>query len=158
MQRRPALASRWERRRDQAGAAAVEFALIMVPFLTLVFGVIQYGFYFYSAQTGSSTAGAAVRQLSVGNCQDPVALKSFISSKLGSASAGGLVIDGVVYKNTDGTTATGSTVNVGGTTQLTFHFSSVNLHFPFVPFLSDATVRRSVTARVEDDTDEGCGS
>ena len=31
--------------RDQHGAAAVEFALILLPFFLLIFGMIQYGIY-----------------------------------------------------------------------------------------------------------------
>ena len=48
------------RSRSEDGASAVEFALVMVPLLTLVFGILQYGLYFWSMQGGADTAGAAV--------------------------------------------------------------------------------------------------
>ncbi|WP_243056360.1 TadE/TadG family type IV pilus assembly protein [Nocardioides sp. SR21] len=34
---------RLNRRRDEGGAAAVEFALVVLPFVTLVFGAIDFG-------------------------------------------------------------------------------------------------------------------
>ena len=47
---------------------------------------------------------------------------------------------------------------VGGTVKLEITFDSIDLNFPFVPFLDNAEVYRTVTARVEDTTDQGCGS
>ena len=41
---------RQRRRRNEHGASAVEFALIMIPFFVLIFGLIEYGWYFYVAQ------------------------------------------------------------------------------------------------------------
>jgi Flp pilus assembly protein TadG len=38
--------TRFRRRRDEGGAAAVEFALLAPIVLLLVFGIIQYGLYF----------------------------------------------------------------------------------------------------------------
>ena len=38
--------ARCRRRRDDGGAAAVEFALVASIFLTMVIGMLQYGFYF----------------------------------------------------------------------------------------------------------------
>jgi len=61
------------RTRDTRGAAAVEFAFVMLPMLYLVFGVIQYGLYFYARESGTQAVGDAVRRLSVGDCQDSTA-------------------------------------------------------------------------------------
>ena len=144
-------------RRGQHGAAAVEFALIVTPLLVLCFGMIQYGMYFYSAQVGSNTANAAARQLSVGNCQGSGALQSFVDGQLGAASTASANIT-TAFVNSDGTTATASTVKTGGTVTLTISFDTLNMNFPFVPFLDDPTVDRTVQARVEDNTDEGCGA
>lgn len=145
-------------RRDERGATAVEFALILVPMLVVIFGLIQYGLYFYSAQTGSNTVNAAVRQLAVGNCQTPsTALQDYVTKELGPASTGSLNVT-PVWTNPDGSSATATTVQVGGTVSLTISFKSYNMHFPFVPFLSDETIKRTVQARVEDTIDQGCGS
>lgn len=148
------------RHRGERGASAVEFALILVPMLVILFGLVQYGLYFYSAQTGSNTANAAVRQLSVGNCQTAGSLEAYVASQLGAASSGAATVT-KVYKNPDGSTPAApgaANVGIGGNVKLTISFPTVNLNFPFVPFLSDAKVVRTVEARVEDTTDQGCGS
>ncbi|MGY2875444.1 Flp pilus assembly protein TadG [Marmoricola sp. URHA0025 HA25] len=54
--------------RDDGGTAAVEFALISIPFILLVFGMIQYGWFFYVAQTTGGAASNVVRRLQVGDC------------------------------------------------------------------------------------------
>jgi Flp pilus assembly protein TadG len=144
------------RRDDDRGAAAVEFALVLVPLLVIIFGLIQYGLYFYSAQTGSNTANAAVRQLSVGNCQTASDFQSYVDNQLGAASTGSASIQ-KVWTKADGTPGTGPTDALGGTVELTVSFPTINMHFPLVPFLSDSKVTRDVQARVEDNTDQGCG-
>lgn len=148
------------RARAEDGASAVEFALVLMPMLVIIFGMIQYGLYFYSAQTGSNTANSALRQLSVGNCQDNAALTTYVSEQLGAAKAGAPTITRV-YKNVDGSapaSPAAANVDVGGTVELTLEFPTLNMNFPFLPFLSDAKVERTVEARVEDTTDQGCGS
>lgn len=148
------------RRRDEHGASAVEFALVLVPILVILFGLIQYGLYFYSAQSGSQAANAAVRQLSVGNCQNATAFQTYVDDQIGAAKTGSATIT-TVYQNPDGTTPAApeaTNVGIGGTVKLTISFPTVNLNFPFVPFLSDSTIVRDVEARVEDTTDQGCGS
>ncbi len=56
------------RRRTQRGASAVEFSLVMLPLFYLIFGIIQYGWYFYVAETTSGAAGSVTRRLAVGDC------------------------------------------------------------------------------------------
>lgn len=151
---------RRDKGRDEGGASAVEFALILIPILIILFGLIQYGLYFYSAQSGSQAANAAVRQLSVGNCQNATAFQNYVNSQVGAAKSGAVTIT-KVYKNPDGTTPgapEAANVGIGGTVKLTISFPTINLNFPFVPFLSDSKVVRNVEARVEDTTDQGCGS
>jgi len=57
-----------KRTRNDGGATAVEFALISIPFILLVIGMIQYGWYFYVAQTTGGAASNVVRRLQVGDC------------------------------------------------------------------------------------------
>lgn len=147
-------------KRDEQGATAVEFALILIPLLVVLFGLVQYGLYFYSAQTGSNTANSAVRQLAVGNCQNSSTLATFVNDQLGAAKTANATITRV-YTNPDGSTPTApepANVGIGGTVKLTISFPTLNIHFPFLPFLSDSKVTRVVQARIEDTTDEGCGA
>jgi hypothetical protein len=41
---------------------------------------------------------------------------------------------------------------------VTITYDTLNMNFPFVPFLDDPSITREVDARVEDVTDEGCGA
>lgn len=53
-------------RSDERGAAALEFGLVVPVVLMLIFGIIQYGFMYWSLQTASATAREAARSLIVG--------------------------------------------------------------------------------------------
>lgn len=144
------------RRRDEQGATAVEFALILVPLLVVIFGLIQYGLYFYSAQSGSNAANTVVRQLAVGNCQSDATLQTYVDKQLGAAKTGSATVTRT-YVNIDGTTPASpepANVTIGGTVTLTIIFPTLNMHFPFVPFLSNSTVKRVVQARIEDTTEQ----
>jgi len=135
-------------RRDQGGAAVVEFALVVPLLLTLVFGIIQYGWYFYAMQSGTSATGDALRRLSVGACQSQSERDALIKSDLGGALSGStLTTNSVVYKDASGT-VTGSPV-AGGSATLTVAFPTLNLKFPFIPVPNGGTVSRTQTARVE---------
>jgi Flp pilus assembly protein TadG len=150
------------RRDDDRGAAAVEFALVLVPLLVIIFGLIQYGLYFYSAQTGSNTVNAAVRQLAVGNCQNSTDLQNYVDNQLGASSTDtDASVSPDFFTPASPPVSVGNKVTdaaVGGTVKLTIEFHSLNMHFPLVPFLSDARVTRTAEARVEDATDQGCGA
>ena len=56
------------RARNDRGASAVEFAFVSIPFIVLVIGMIQYGWYFYVSQTTGGAASNVTRRLSVGDC------------------------------------------------------------------------------------------
>ena len=148
------------RSRGQRGASAVEFALVVTPLLILFFGMIQYGMYFYAAQVGSNVANGAARQLSVGNCQGAGALQSYVDNNLGVASTSSAVVT-TRWKNVDGSSPASpqaKNVTIGGSVVVSVSFRTLNMHLPLVPFLSDPRVERTVQARVEDTTDQGCGS
>lgn len=154
---------RQRRMRQQSGAAAVEFALVMLPLLYLVLGVIQYSLYFYSMQAGTSAVGDGVRRLSVGECQNNTDLQNLLSSRLGSgttASASALAPSVIYTKvNPDGSTSpTVAPGVVGGSVQLSLAYPVLDMHFPFLPLPSHAVVTSSLTARVEDTaaTPGGC--
>lgn len=56
------------RARDDRGATAVEFAFVSIPFIFLVIGLIQYGWYFYVSQSAGGAASNVTRRLQVGDC------------------------------------------------------------------------------------------
>lgn len=150
---------RTKSRRGEVGASAVEFALVTIPVFTILFGLIQYGLYFYSAQTGSSVANSTVRQLAVGNCRSDTTLTNYVNTQLGGAKDGGATVHRD-YVNPNGLAPLGepaANVLIGGNVKLTISFPTINMHFPFVPFLSNPTIVRTVEARIEDTTEEGCG-
>lgn len=146
------------RARDEGGATAVEFALILIPMLVIIFGLIQYGLYFYSAQTGSNTANSALRQLSVGNCATDEELKDYVKDQLGAAAAGDPTVDTTWIDPSPGGETDRANVKVGGTVVLELTFPTINMNFPFVPFLRDPHIEREVKARVEDTSAQGCGA
>ena len=116
------------------GATAVEFAFVMLPLIYLVFGIIQYGLYFYARETGTQAAGDAVRRLSVGDCQTPSELRTLVANRLGNAtatSANNLTLT-PVYKKADGT-ADVAPGTPGGSVQLTVTFSCDQHELPVHP-------------------------
>ena len=56
------------KRRSENGAAAVEFAIIFPLFAALIMGMIQYGWYFWTAETTGSAARETARRIVVGSC------------------------------------------------------------------------------------------
>src|SRR4051812_15361711 len=59
------------RSRAQRGAVAVEFALVLLfLLLPLVFGIMQYGLYFWAFQGGSDVTRDAARRAAVGSPAD----------------------------------------------------------------------------------------
>ncbi|MFL6106220.1 MAG: TadE/TadG family type IV pilus assembly protein [Marmoricola sp.] len=131
------------RLRSERGAAAVEFALVMLPVVVLLFGLIQYGMYFWAMQGGSDIARSAARLSSVGkptSCSDfQAAVGSDIKSLSGTTVA--------IQRSYDKQSA--SAVQVGDTVRVTVKFRSVNLHFPFIPLVQDGMVTSTAESRVD---------
>lgn len=140
-------------RRPDRGASAVEFALVFPLLLLLVFGIIQYSWYFYAMQTGTAATGEAVRRLAVGDCQDEAARESFLSDRLGAAAAG--TITNKLSFTQVGSNATSPTPLVGGGLILTVTFQTLDFNFPFIPVPADGQVTREFFGRVEDTTSSG---
>jgi Flp pilus assembly protein TadG len=146
-------------RRDEGGAAAVEFALVLIPMLYLVFGLIQYGWYFYAMQSGSSAVGDAARRIAVGNCQTTGQVQTVIFNHLGAAttasSAAGVNAT-ITYTKADGSGTTTSPGEIGGSVTVTATFPTLDMHFPFIPVPGGGSVTRTNVARIEDlDSSQG---
>jgi Flp pilus assembly protein TadG len=134
------------RRRSERGAAAVEFALICIPFIILIFGLIQYGWYFYVSSTTSGAASNMARRLEVGDCwTNPQALQ--------------LAQQESPYITTlDITDATGNPITLAGATpgvtQIRVTVDADANIIGFLPVPNAGIVTRTVQARLED-VDEG---
>src|SRR3954447_5442273 len=71
------------RTRSDRGAAAVEFALVLVPLLVVLFGSIQYGLYFWAYQGGSDISRSAARLAAVGKPADCATFRSTVRNQIG---------------------------------------------------------------------------
>lgn len=132
-------------RERQSGAAAVEFALVSMLLFTLLFGIIQYGFYFWAKQAGSAAVREAARQAAVGKlpCDQ---FETFVGAKVGPV-AQSTTVDATRSFAT-------SPAKVGDTVELTVTFRAHDLHMPFIPLPANAEVVERAETRVENVTDD----
>jgi Flp pilus assembly protein TadG len=136
------------RRRADRGASAVEFALVLPFLLLLVFGLIQYGLYFWALQGGSDLARSAARLSAVGNSNDCTAFETAIQNQTGGyASTTPQVTRS--YTDSEEPNAVTGQWEPGDTVTVTVTFNAIDMNFPFVPFIDDGQVSQSVDARVE---------
>ncbi|MFC6288450.1 TadE/TadG family type IV pilus assembly protein [Nocardioides sp. GCM10027113] len=125
------------------GAAAVEFALVVPILLLLVFGIIQYGMYFWAYQGGSDIARDAVRLSAVG---DPATCTDFRNEVRGQIT--GLTGSGGTATITRDYDSSGD-VLVGDKVTVTVSFTSFDLQLPFLPFVNNGRVTSTAEAMVE---------
>lgn len=131
-------------RRNERGAEAVEFALIMPILLLLVFGIIQYGFYFWAMQGGAAAAREAARMSAVGRPAECDDFEDEVSSKISAVSHGSEVI-----KRSFVDRDASSTLTVGDDVVISLTFNSFDLNMPLIPFVDNGTVAETAQARVE---------
>jgi Flp pilus assembly protein TadG len=130
------------RRRSERGAAAVEFALICVPFIILIFGLIQYGWYFYVSSTTSGAASNVARRLEVGDCwTNPQALQL--------AQQESPYVTSLTITDATGAPVTLATA-VPGETQIKVTVAANANIIGFLPVPNAGVVTRTVQARLED--------
>jgi Flp pilus assembly protein TadG len=77
-------------RKDESGASAAEFTLVMMPFMVLVFAIIHLSFVFYANQSLQFATEAAARCYSVDavNCSSAGAAQTFAVSRYKGPSIG----------------------------------------------------------------------
>lgn len=69
--------------RHEDGGAAVEFALVVIPFLTMIWCLLQIAFFFLAQQILQSTAEYGGRQILVGNApSSATAFRTAICAKI----------------------------------------------------------------------------
>jgi Flp pilus assembly protein TadG len=130
------------RRRDSRGAAAVEFAFVMVPFFVMIIGMIQYGWYFYTASNTSGATSTVARKLQVGDCWTSGAALSYVQKQAPQATS------------LSTTPAVTSPPAVG--TTFTVVVKANGKIMPFLPMPGGGVITRTVTANMEDTTPSSC--
>lgn len=137
--------TRWARgdARSERGAAAVEFAFVVPILFLLIFGLIQYGLYFFAYQGGSDAARSAARLSSVGN---PISCADFTDDVSDQVSNFG---EDVIIKRTYIDSDASGDVSVTDDVEVTVQFDSTDLNMPFLPFVNDGRVVAEATSRVE---------
>jgi Flp pilus assembly protein TadG len=119
--------------------------IVSTILLPLLLGVVQYGWYFYVAQTTGGAATHVARRLAVGDCWGSGQALKFVKDEVAS--------------DQDLTTLTMSPAsNAGaeiGATQLTVTVTADGDLIGFVPMPHGGTVTRSVSTMIEDVTSSG---
>lgn len=135
------------RRRDERGATALEFGLVAPLLFMMIFGLIQYGYLFWSLTTASATAREAARRLVVGmDWQSCVEVEALTQAAQPAVGAGILVTHR--YTDDDGVTLV-RPAQIGDLVEVTVEFPSLYLGIPLLPVPDEGHVRQSATARVE---------
>jgi Flp pilus assembly protein TadG len=129
------------RRRSQRGAATVEFALVSIPMMVLMLGLMQYGWYFYVAQNTSSSAANVARRLEVGDCWAGNQALTLAQNQTPQVTA--------VSKSP--ATLSGASI---GTTQITVTVTADAAILDFLPMPGSGIVTRTVKAQLEDDSSD----
>lgn len=137
------------RQRSDRGAAAVEFALVMMPLLVLLFGAIQYGLYFWAMQGGNDIVRDAVRASAVGDqtVSSCAAFRASVRSHLDGLSGSGSTA--TIIRTYVDAQSPADGVTEGDQVRISVQFKSADMHFPFIPFIHDGVVTSTADARVE---------
>jgi Flp pilus assembly protein TadG len=134
------------RNRGERGAAALEFGLVLPVVMLAIFGIIQYGYHFWSLETAAATAREAARRLVVGSdwtCTQAEAVAQASGPAVGSGQA-------TVTRryHTEGGTTQSSPV-VGSLVTVTVSFQSLDMGLPILPLPNSGQVTQSATGRIE---------
>ena len=130
----------------ERGAVSLEFGLIFPVILMMIFGIIQYGYLFWSLQTAEATARETARLLIVGSaadCSRDHALQHAANPAVGSTPPEVTW----TYHAQDGTLLTAP--QMGSLVTVTVRFQSLNIGLPFLPLPDGGMVEGTETARIE---------
>lgn len=110
--------------RDQRGAAAVEFALVVLPFLTLVFGAIDFGYAVNNDVMVNNAAREGAREGSLD--PDVTAITQVVQHQLSTVP--GTATVGVTCRKASGAACSGLTAATAGDTVIV----TVRLHHDWI--------------------------
>jgi Flp pilus assembly protein TadG len=135
-------------RHREGGAAAVEFALIVPLLFLILFGTLQYGFYFFSLQAGNQAAREAARRAAVGDMPTCTAFVDYVKSRVGRANFGNTITVKRTYTNAAPNTLPAT--EVGDLVTVTVSYRSIDMNVPFIPTPGGtAQIETSADTRVE---------
>jgi Flp pilus assembly protein TadG len=129
----------------ESGAAAVEFALVSMVLITMLFGILQYGWYFFSTQAATNAARDTARRLSVGDCTGTNEARDYARNQADRSQLD--LTWGPV--GTPSSNSYGS-MDIGDQLQVTVTVDAQILGL--LPMPADGVVTRSVNTRLEDTT------
>jgi|SRR3954470_21246574 hypothetical protein len=139
---------RQRRTHGERGAVVLEFGLVAPLLFMVIFGLIQYGYQFWSLTTASATAREAARRMIVGEDWDSCVLPT-LRGHAQHPAVGSAPVKGS-YRYTDDTGHTLSRpAQVGDLVVVTVQFQSLHMGLPFLPVPDDGRVTQSASARVE---------
>ena len=119
----------------------------MIPvILMLIFGIIQYGFMYWSLQTASATAREAARSLIVGTTET-CTLDRAEQLAQNPAVGGGSPVAVARYFDSSGVPTTAPVE--GGMVEVEVSLTTLNLNMPFLPLPDGGNVVQAAEARVE---------
>jgi Flp pilus assembly protein TadG len=76
--------------RRECGAAAVEFALVLVPLLLILLGTIDWGYYFFVRAVAGNAAREGARAGAIAHDSGQVVAGNYLRTQLGSGAACGV--------------------------------------------------------------------
>jgi Flp pilus assembly protein TadG len=123
--------------RSERGAAAVEFAFVFPVVVAVMFGIIQYGIYFWGRSTAAASARESARQLAVGT--DWTCSQAEAVSKINRA--GKDVVVTMRFQNATNTPVVGAVVEVT--------VKAKSLAPTLLPVPDGGSITEVATARVE---------
>jgi Flp pilus assembly protein TadG len=131
-------------RAPDEGAAAVEFALVSLLLLTILFGILQYGFFFFQAAGVGHGAREGARLASLGIPPTTAGCDAFASTVQARAGGADLTRVEATFTDTDG----GPGITRGDTVAVRVVWAPQNFGFLVVPFLGPTT-DTTATTRIE---------
>jgi Flp pilus assembly protein TadG len=124
--------------RDEAGAAAVEFAIVMVLLITIVFAIVSFGIAFSKLNVYTGAAREGARLAAVRCAPTPPCTNAQIAARVNAAAVGYPIGPGSPSANVVCSNETvGQLVTVSWAQNIT-------VDIPFVPGLNPATFTRTV--------------
>ncbi len=124
-----------KRLRSDAGATAVEFALILLPLMLLLMGVLDFGSVYNKQLSMSAAAREGVRVMAISN--NPTAARAAIR---GSAVFSPAITDAQIVFSP-------ATCTAGATVAVTITYPMTSTTGMFTPLMSGNSIRGQATMR-----------